>query len=907
MSDAGDDETNPNSPIKIENSPMPKDYFSPCNDMNAQRSAKARRDFIIRQRIITLRRRNEDIQLKVRVSKLDRQSEAETAREEIAFQQATASQRRLLHLETVRLKARILGSHPSISFQNSFLRPPSEYQKLSVDKTKAVYKRENSSRKFSQHSCNYTLYIHEVGIIQRAFRRKLLLDCAARVKNSNIIYNVLNGNYTYLQGLELVSSSQLDQIILLFDRIFLPTLKTSKYSLAFHAVLLLSNFDEYLKGNFLYELGPETIEHLNTGYYSTQTAFSSQFLIILRHVSLRLFHAIQCLLEAPKLVLLSPISVCRLRVARYWRSFQFFLVCLKRFNLLQLRDMSINLYNPWGLLQMQDENIEISKRRKYYDCVLALEWPKSQFKGIGENKEWIRTNTDLKTLSQAIFRAGSMIATFQLGAGSYFLDYDTHSFVVDHHFHKFVIVEKGNNYFTVPPDISISKWRKFWFLKFKQRNNTGSGYDGPKVMRTGTTKNNFFDEVTFSWNEVLELRDDSTDMALALSGGSWTDDLNTIDSMLTTLFYHYCDYCLQIGEDSETTACIVNLKELQSAYLVKKLGSHNPNMAAVYFRLFLILLAQVTLLAGADSSKIEEVLRAENMDYQEFSIQLYNLHHDCETQLYVKWFYYCKPNSFHEFVISENIYQLVLECCYKQSLGSGTPQLRFPEFYRFLLLNPSYKLTDRIDPFLIVTSSLWGPLFDSEVPQYKVKQYYLSTLMVFVLKDMCRPVQEKWTMHRIDQIGFFSYFTSELWEVCRSARSLVWASVISSMLQLTRHQAQIVFNHFDKDSSLAVLSAQMKAVGATEFQLKYLTHALTSKSEEEVISLFGYKLLDAFHESSTCEAVITKNHPYFTGRMIQLRKQIVEVSTSLYNLYFPLLNWIHLDLGSPQLKRGALE
>lgn len=911
MSDAGDEETTPNSPIKIENSPMPQEHFTPCNDKDSKRSAQMRRDFYLRQRITTLRHRNEDIQFKVRASKLDRQSEAESAREEIAYHLATASERRLLYLETIRLKARVLGSHPGSSSHTSFLHPPTEHHHLPVDTTEAFQEFGNAKKTLSDfkgvadHNLRRT---HQVEIIQRAIRRRLVLDAVARVKNSKIIFNILNGYYTYSQTLELVSSSKLDDLCSLFERIHLPAIgsNANKYSWAFHAILLLTNFGEYLKGNVMYELGPDMRQQSNS--FSAQSAFSSQFLIILHQISLRLIQAILCFLESPESAILSPISLTRLRIARYWRSFQFFLVSLKRYNLLQLRDVAINSFNTW-LLQIEDSNVEISKRKRYYDCLLALDWQRSRYKAIGvdENLSWVRTDTELKTLSQAIFRAGSMIATFRFGARSYFVDYDASSFLVDHHFHKFVIVEKGSNYFTVPPDISISRWRQFWYLKFEERNSTLPGYNGPKSMRTGTKINLFAEEITFSWNEVLDLRDGSTRLSDELSGESWIQDLNAIDSMLTSSFYHYCDYCFQIGEDSDITGCINNLKDLQSAYMTKQLGPHSPTLAAVYFRLFLILLAQVTLLAGADSSKIEEVLRAEKMDYQEFSLQLYNLYHDCETQLFVKWFYYCKPNTFHEFVVSENIYQLVLECCYKENLGSGSPQLRFPEFYRFLLLNHSYKVTDRIDPFLIVTSSLWGPLFDSEIPQEKAKGYYLSALMVFVLKDMCQPVQEKWKMHRIDLIGIFSHFAPQLWDLCKRARSLVLASSISSMLQLNWFQAQTVFNHLEKDSSFAVLHSQVKAAGATKFQLKYLAHALTSKNEQEVISLFTCKLLDAFHDGSSYEVVVSKNFPYFKKKVIQLRKQIIELNTNFYNLYFPLLNWIHLDLGSPELKRGTLE
>lgn len=907
MSDADDEEISSNSPINFEASPSSRDSATPCNFRASPPSAQMRKDFYLHQRIATLRHRNEDIQLKVRATKMDRESETQIAKETFVSHLKNATERRLMHLQTIRLKAKVLGSH---SDESSFLHPRLEQL---TGPTNALYLQGIPSRKKTFNEAvkvAATAKLYHVKTIQRAIRGRLLLDRVSRVKNSNIFYNVLNGYYTFSHAVELVKSSQMDDISLLFKSLYLPppAISTDPYVWAFCAIPLLCDFGECSKGNIITELAPEKNDQAPAVYTSAQNSFSSQFLVILHQISLRLFQSILCLLEAPRSILLCPISLLRLRIARYWRLYHFFLVLMKKYNLIQQQETTGQSINSW-LLQFQDNKSEIYKRMKFQSCFLALNWHNShQEISLGDTVfPWAQTDTDLRTLSETIFRAGTMMATFRYGTRSYYLDYDANDFLMDNHFHKFVVVEKGTHYFTVPPDVCISKWRKFWYLKFEQRIKKWTGHPGPEVMKSGTRQNLPLKDVPFSWNEIIELRDTSSSFPHSFASSSWVDDLSALDLKLTATFYRFCDYCFQIGEDEETTECIMNLRELQSAYMAKQLGPVNPVMAAVYFRLFLILLAQVVLLAGGDSSNIEEVLGAEKLDYRDFSLQLFNLYHDCETQLFVKWFYYCKPNTYRDFVISENIYQLVLECYSKEDPGSSSPQLRFPEFYRYLLLNPSFRLTDRIDPLLIITTSLWGPLFESENPQKKVKEFYLSTLMVFVITDMGRLVQDKWKMNRIDQIGIFAHFAPRLWELCKRARSLVWASCISSMLQLNPVQAQIVYSHFEKDSSLSILQSHVKAAGATEFQLKYLTHILTSTNEQEVISLFTKKLLDAFHDSKSCKAVVMKNSPYFAERVLRLRKDIIEVNTGFYNLYFPLLNWIHFDLGSPELRKGNLD
>ncbi|KAF7582101.1 hypothetical protein FOB63_002182 [Clavispora lusitaniae] len=97
----------------------------------------------------------------------------------------------------------------------------------------------------------------------------------------------------------------------------------------------------------------------------------------------------------------------------------------------------------------------------------------------------------------------------------------------------------------------------------------------------------------------------------------------------------------------------------------------------------------------------------------------------------------------------------------------------------------------------------------------------------------------------------------------------------------------------------------MRSAGASQFQISYLLHALTTKSEQEVINLFSRKLLSSFQGNSSAGKEIRRICPFFTNKALILQQNIMEFNSIFYGLYYPLLNWIYVDLGSPhQLLAG---
>lgn len=87
-----------------------------------------------------------------------------------------------------------------------------------------------------------------------------------------------------------------------------------------------------------------------------------------------------------------------------------------------------------------------------------------------------------------------------------------------------------------------------------------------------------------------------------------------------------------------------------------------------------------------------------------------------------------------------------------------------------MLLNRPEEFRHPINAFLIVTANLWGPLFDSEEPQEKAKEFFSSTIVTFIMTDLYLTVSEKWKRHKIEQIGFFDQFKSLLMDLCKDAR-----------------------------------------------------------------------------------------------------------------------------------------
>lgn len=863
----------------------------------ARRMAHLRREILLRQRILTLKRRNKSIKLKANACRRERELKIDASSFVSSLHLANATERRLKHLEAVRLKARLLRLHLQTI-------TPEQCCSHSFEAEKYQVPLKNISENNADH-INGSQWT-QIKVIQSAIRTKLLRHSINDVRESKLIPNIVDSYYTYEQARMLVCSSKVDQLCLLLERLNLPyPISMKPYAWFLFSIMLISDFEKCVKSNKLFNAEQRVFEH---GPFISLSSFLIHLPIILRQVSLRILASLINLFDLPLNVVINPISPLRLYLARVWRTYHFYFIFVKRYKRLQMKHTANREFDA-ALYQITTTQMVMTNREQLvYDRILALEWHKYRIRSLCEtqNLSWAQTSESLDALYRQIERIGSVRKRKgQLPGLCYDLVYESRILSSDDHFHKLVTISKGRYYFFVPPDVSISKWRTFWFNKFKGREVALSTIGVPKRMRSGIKQSLLHEEVSFSISDIMLLRDSPIALQNPFDIEAWKSELFSLDSLLTSIFFSFCDYCFQIGEEMETSEAIFNLRQFQSEYMLQDEGIFNSVLAITYFRIYLLLICQIVVIADADTTKLNEILSKQNMDFKDLSLAIYNMCHDCEAQLFVKWFYYCKPIDFRNFIMSENIYQLAIECCNKKDLGAHSPQLRFPGFYWFVLLNRPEEFKHPIDAFLIVTANLWGPLFDSEEPQEKAKEFYSSTIVTFIMTDLHLTVSEKWKRHKIELIGFFDQFKSPLMDLCKDARSLMWASCTSHMLQLEPHQAQLVYNHFQKGWNLSLLESRMRSAGASQFQILYLLHALTTKSEQEVINLFSRKLLSSFQGNSSAGKEIRRICPFFTNKALILQQNIMEFNSIFYGLYYPLLNWIYVDLGSPhQLLAG---
>lgn len=87
----------------------------------------------------------------------------------------------------------------------------------------------------------------------------------------------------------------------------------------------------------------------------------------------------------------------------------------------------------------------------------------------------------------------------------------------------------------------------------------------------------------------------------------------------------------------------------------------------------------------------------------------------------------------------------------------------------------------------------------------------------------------------------------------------------------------------------------------TDFQISYISTQLCKLDDGEpnIIDAFTERIQKAMLNEHT-ETMLRKNVRHFTSDLLGLQKRIGTFTSLFYELYYPVLNWIHVDLGLPK-------
>lgn len=857
--------------------------FSPST--RAQ-ECQQRKEAFLREKTAILRQRNEDTQSKALEARRRRQAFQAVASSHMLMQIAEAKKRRLRHLEEVKERARILRHYA--------LRKEASNRK---DFSEVLEERDMSpgSLPRSPGACDQSTQFQDVPlakvkIIQRAVRR-YQLQLAWRNKSCfDVIGNVLGIDVNFPYAMDVIRKSP-NPLNNLFLAMGLPTSGPNGYSWAMYGIVLVSEFQDSVRGlcdhpgfnvNIPKQLGPKQMNWV-----------SLHLPALVYHATIRLLTQLKQILALPFQDILLPISILRLRFARSWRTYHYLFSIYKHNHLSQLK-----------LLADHASSINNVQQRILLDQGVATDSLQTHLKVINHTMvhlsfipadysvPWALMGYSRYRLIYEILQTShAYLKTKKIKGPCYGVSFDPSQV---HNGDSVVSFLVDNADFSIPPGISTLKWRKFWYQKFRDDLKTQS-LGVPISLRSGRRFTRSKPIHVITGTDLMELGNLEHLQPVAL-GSNNVVDLKELDSELRSLFEKYYEYCQHIGEISELTPTRDSYNELRSLYRISATSLECNKLTADYFRLVLLLLKQVLQYSGVDVKEVEQLVDGIK-EYHSFFDNLLNVCGTLETALFAKWVSYCQPQTLARFQLFENTYQFTTLQIFRGSLGTDFPHIRFRGFYQFIYNNSRHLFKGQFKPQTTILATEQGPQFDKAAPDENASLFFRSVFVDFLTNDANMLAGSKLLKHSIAEIQLMVLFEEAVTRLTVKTQALTVASWISSMLNLSARDSRALYHSFATTADYQL----PKSVHLSQFQQRYWEQSLCKlQGPDRVLNLFAAKmqaaLLDELGQAKY------RNFRALAGELQALQSEISSICDEFYMLYRPILNWIYLDLGRPSHK-----
>lgn len=822
-----------------------------------------RKQVQLAERSAQLRRRNQLVSAKAEETKRQKQELETLMSAQMLMQMSRAGERRLRHLDLVREKARLL---------RHFLeeRALEEYGTEAL----AVWPVEAQAPETNELT-------PQLKVIARAVRR-FRLRRALKCRQCRLYFAKIVGfEISFKEAVILLRSPAISCVENLLRSLGLPDLGEDSYRWFLYSIVLISDFHESLNRNF------DSLPGFNVNLREP-LAVSVHLPILLYHLALRMFYTLRLFSDKDA----SPWCVRRLQFARNWRTYHF-LFSIFRSNHKNASQQIANeayaigstqhrILDAYGLLRSGDgikENVALFKRhsRWLHSIKNYKELPWAQ---IGNTADAFCTDLEAIATNCLAVRDSS-------GNELFYDDLLTSDALLP--VQEPQTIQFGPDAFTIPPTTSLNNWRVQWFAKFKGELTVLESLKAPLQIRAG-----FFNSDNKA-NMVTAMDVEAIFSEYHSQVHEGESRIETSVLQLEELFRLCLMLCKHIGKGSELRHAEVSFMELRRLFKFKP-EVEAEKMVHNYIRLLLLLVLQLLEIAHISTIEADDLTSETSISLEELLDRLEMVTNDLTVAVLASWAISCAFPTSQEFVVFENVVQLLTRDAMRQSMGNDFPHVRFSPVYGFLYEYSSV-LKQRFKPLLIVAAKEVGFVIDGSARDPVAKRFFKDAFVRFFFSNSKKPTTEK--VKPLMECSLFLHFAKGLELLTSSATRLILALTLSTALCLSHGAATELYECLEGYDGVYGLQLPKTM---TSFQASYVLAQLAKleREEENVIDLFAERILLFMLELNATETLLRKNIRHHANGLLHLKSQIESFTDLFYEIYYPVLNWIHADLGLPK-------
>lgn len=530
-------------------------------------------------------------------------------------------------------------------------------------------------------------------------------------------------------------------------------------------------------------------------------------------------------------------------------------------------------------------------------------------------------------------------------------------------------IELNSISYFIPPGISVSAWRQYWMNKLKKeykRQKEEKVLSAPKTIRTGTNREPNAEKHTENVNyEELGIRSIHTKYEKLMKMTDLNKSLLHLEKIVRDAFLSFFEYVWQLQElsvsESESESEFLTFSGFLSdhhdltSYSTEEYSyDSNESLIMKYFKLHLIVLYgllkasnmfSVNTISSIDEL-IQETTENESVPNSETRasesiqcmIQKYSqAYWDLEITLFGSWIKFCKFDNLEKVKNFENTFKFISAKKFSVSMGTNSPQLRFPNFYKFI--NHQQTLT-MLSKYLNIIKASY------EIPNLKARPlmhildknafcFFRQNFVNFMIVGVDRSVCEKLMEADLKNNEILDLFEDDFSDIMIKFRSLLVSNLALILIQNFNLLHQLRFNlaivskfsndiydfllqneeevHNDIESIVKQIvlayweyqdsQSQVRA-SLESYLLKEMRKLNNQPANGSIIEILISKFASIFRTDGNAQSldserdlVIKTNFRFFDKQVMEITRGMIETIDLIYQIYNPLLNWIYMDIG----------
>lgn len=453
--------------------------------------------------------------------------------------------------------------------------------------------------------------------------------------------------------------------------------------------------------------------------------------------------------------------------------------------------------------------------------------------------------------------------------------------------------------YVLPPCFPSIFWRKFWIKRLQQPE--------PQVrMNTGRIRTHFQSKKALHYEQLCVDFHVPTlyEQYSHLEGLSQSQLVKQCSHALTRIFTLVVDFVQLFAVLDEGEVYGIQ----QMGYRIASNKTHTLEaFANIYVPLILNVSSYSTNLADIR----EKVLNFSAKDLPSAQ-DILQLCHQVEVQVLNLWVRHCLFGNLSHFRHFENCILLMTLNRYLVKLGTNSPELRFPKYFRFLRAY-SLKWTT-VNYGGSIRTSLAAPDLHNSVPRSKVYQEFYGAWILFFIADIHKnPVAKLESGGGANEFGVV--FGDEILDIQRRVNKMIQTTILtylcchylnkwkevklmlpivsSTLLDTTSYDPLMAWRVIPEMLSREVYVKEPQALA--HYLQKEVSKIKDGSSQVYLVIVAKFQQLSVAKPAEHQELLNRVFYPV-RSEVHDLVSQILDLATTMYDVYHPLLNWIHNDL-----------